>query len=108
MSKEKMLIKITFEDLFDFRMVSHILRSCYNATGNKFEINFIGSKGYFSHVSISCEGVQKYENRIAIDSTTVTKLYYPKKTSIELWHSEKDGLRVNIPSNKKETEVKDV
>jgi len=75
--------------------VDEILEHGYLKTGNKFNVNFIGSKGYPSHIEVSCEGRQKADNEIYYSDLKHENGFY-KDDWVNVFHSKEEGVRCSI------------
>jgi hypothetical protein len=92
--KEKLLLKFKLPMIQDLSMVDTIVSMGYEKTGNKFTVAFNGSKGYLSNIEISCEGYQKAENRIFVESLR-NKNGSLKSIMVNLFYSDKNGIRLS-------------
>lgn len=97
--KEKLVVSIQLEALFHPEIIEHICRTGYRETGNKFWISFNGSKGYWDSISIECEGYQKADNSIC-RSDFFTKNRFIRKRRLNIYYSDKNGVRLSFGSNK--------
>lgn len=79
-------------------LVQAIVAMGYNRTGNKFEVNFNGSKGYLSNITIGAEGIQPERNNIIWVERLRTKGGQLRAVDVEVYHSEEFGVRVAMPS----------
>lgn len=75
-------------------IVDTIVTMGYRKTGNKFSVAFNGSKGYLSNIEISCEGYQKAENRIFVESLR-NKDGSLQSIMVNLFYSDKNGVRLS-------------
>jgi hypothetical protein len=89
--KEKLIYRFKLGDIQSFEVLSKICYEGYKKTGNKFSIRFEGSKGYLSHIEISCEGQREGDNRIFTRSLD---------TNINIFYSDKDGVRLSMGDDK--------
>ena len=92
--KEQLLLKFKLPMIQDLSMVDAIVSMGYRKTGNKFTVAFNGSKGYLSNIEISCEGYQKEENRIFVESLR-NKNGSLKSIMVNLFYSDKNGIRLS-------------
>ena len=97
MQTETLILSTQLSNLFNPTLIHYLCRDGYRKTGNKFSIEFSGSKGYLSHLSIHCEGFQKEENRIF---EIFNKNGSVKKKIINVYHSELNGVRLSSGSDK--------
>jgi hypothetical protein len=93
---EKLIVKFNLKMLESLDLLNSIVAIGYRQTGNKFSVEFNGSKGYMSNVVISCEGVQKERNNIIWIENLLTKNGKLKSTMVEIYHSEENGVRVAV------------
>ena len=93
---EKLIVKFNLKMLESLDVLNSIVAIGYRQTGNKFSVEFNGSKGYMSNVVISCEGVQKERNNIIWIEKLLTKNGKLKSTMVEIYHSEENGVRVAV------------
>jgi len=97
MKSETLILSTQLSNLFNPAVINHLCRDGFRKTGNKFFIGFMGSKGYLSHLSISCEGVQGEDN-------TITDLFNKggslKKKLVNVYHSELNGVRLSLGTDK--------
>lgn len=93
---EKLIMKLQIEDLANWFFIKVLPSVFYRETGEKLDLTFVGSKGYLSHIELSCEGIQTGRtNIIWLDDKTVTKQGRRlKKKKLEIWHSHENGIRV--------------
>ena len=92
--KEQLLLKFKLPMIQDLSLVNSIVSIGYRKTGNKFTVAFNGSKGYLSNIEISCEGYQKEENRIFVESLQ-NKDGSLKSIMVNLFYSDKNGVRLS-------------
>lgn len=82
--EEKLITIVSISNICSLGAIERVCRKGYEITGNKFSINFNGSKGYLDNIEISCEGVQKSStNRIDIHNI---------KMAYSIYHSEEVGV----------------
>ena len=93
MGMEKLILKIKLQDIFSPNIIQHLCWVGYEKTGNKFSLEFHGSKGYFSHLEVSCEGFQQEDNRIF---DVFNKDGSIKKKTLNIFHSERNGVRLSF------------
>ncbi len=93
MKSETLILKTQLSNLFNPNMIHNLCWNGYRKTGNKFSLVFHGSKGYLSHLEISCEGYQKEDNRLF---EIFNKDGSIKKKVINVYHSEKNGVRLSF------------
>ncbi len=93
---EKLIVKFNLKMLESLDLLNSIVAIGYRQTGNKFSIEFNGSKGYMSNVVISCEGAQKERNNIILIENLLTKNGKLKSTMVEIYHSEENGVRIAV------------
>ena len=79
-------------------IVNAIVSIGYRKTGNKFSVEFAGSKGYLDHIMIYCEGMpmRTDHNIIRLDSNIRTKKGRLRSKMVEIYWSEENGVRVAI------------
>ena len=87
--KETHLFQFKLSMIFNLSVVDNLVSYGYRLTGNKFSVEFHGSKGYLSHVTISCEGRQEANNRLFL-----TDLKANADMLVNVFHSEKKGVRI--------------
>lgn len=92
--KEQLLLKFKLPMIQDLSMVDRIVSMGYRKTGNKFTVAFNGSKGYLSNIEISCEGYQKEDNRIFVESLR-NKDGGLLNIMVNLFYSGKNGIRLS-------------
>lgn len=93
---EKTIVKFNLKMLESIDLVDAIVAIGYSATGNKFSVEFNGSKGYMSNIVISCEGNQKERNNIIWIENLRTKGGKFKSKMVEVFYSEDAGVRVAV------------
>lgn len=93
---ETLILKFNLKMLESTDLVSGIVATGYHRTGNKFSVEFNGSKGYLSNIVISCEGNQKERNNIIWIEDLRTKGGKFKSKMVEIFHSEENGVRVAV------------
>ncbi len=93
---EQLIIKFKLPLLNNLSLVSVICAHGYRVTGNKFSVDFNGSKGYLSHVQISCEGFQKERNNIIWIEDLKNKQGKLRSRNVEIFHSTENGIRVSV------------
>lgn len=94
--EEKLIIKFKLPMINNLSLVNVIVSHGYRVTGNKFSVDFNGSKGYLSHVEISCEGFQKERNNIIWIEELRTKNGALRSKMVKIYHSNENGIRVEI------------
>lgn len=94
---ETLILKTQLSNLFHPHIIDQLFWDAYRKTGNKFSLEFHGSKGYLSHIEISCEGVQKEDNRLF---EIFNKDGSIKKKVVNVYHSEKNGIRLSLGNDK--------
>ena len=92
--KEQLLLKFKLPMIQNLSFVDIIVSMGYRKTGNKFSVVFNGSKGYLSNIEISCEGCQKEENRIFVESLR-NKDRSLKSIMVNVFYSDKNGIRLS-------------
>lgn len=93
--KEELLMRFKLPMIERLSLVSAIVALGYRKTGNKFSVRFNGSKGYLSNIEISCEGCQKEDNRIFVDSLR-NKNGSLQSKMINVFYSEQNGIRISL------------
>lgn len=98
-AKEELLFDLKLSQLNIIHHINRIVSDGYERTGLKFRIEYFGSKGYLSHVIITCEGVQHNENRVFVEwgsngglANIPLKVYFNEHTGVRL-SLEDDGPR---------------
>ena len=97
MTTETLILKTQLSNLFNPHIIHRLCRDGHRKTGNKFSLEFHGSKGYLSHLEISCEGYQKEDNRLF---GIFNKDGGIKKKVINVYQSEKNGVRLSVGNDK--------
>lgn len=92
---EKLIIEFPLSSIQNLSLVDSIVEDGYNKTGNKFWVNFCGSKGYLSHIEIFSETTQTEENNIIWINGDYLKLQNSDK-NIKVFHSPAYGVRIDI------------
>ena len=88
-----------------FTTIQGIVVVGYQRTGNKFSVEFNGSKGYLSHVEISCEGRQvKRNNIIWIEKLRDENGVLPSK-KVGIWYSDENGVRIQVEGVKDDSQA---
>jgi hypothetical protein len=93
---EILIINFKLPLLNNLSLVSVICSHGYRVTGNKFSVDFNGSKGYLSHVVISCEGFQTERNNIIWIENLRTKSGKLRSKNVEVFYSKENGIRISI------------
>lgn len=93
---EQLILKFKLPLLNNLSFVSVIVSYGYRVTGNKFNVNFNGSKGYLSHVEIFCEGFQTERNNIIWIENLKTKQGKLRSKNVEIFHSRDNGISVLV------------
>ena len=101
---EQHLVKFKLPMIENLSLVNAIVCMGYNKTGNKFQVNFNGSKGYLSHVEISCEGRQEKRNNIIWIERMKTKKGTLMSKMISIFYSEA-GIRVEVEGEQPKDET---
>lgn len=96
----KKLLTFKLPSISKFEIINAISIIGYRTTGNKFSVNFCGSKGYLSHIEISCEGVQKEDTNRIVISEFLTKRNTLMNKTINVWHSEDSGIIITVGATK--------
>lgn len=94
--EEKLLIKIQLKQILTENFISGIAFWGYKDTGNKFSIQFNGSKGYLSNIVIECEGRQKEGANVIWAEKYLTKGGTLRNKTVHIYHSEENGIRIEI------------
>lgn len=68
----------------------------YKETGNKFSVNFNGSKGYLSNIEISCEGKQEERTNVIWVERMKTRTGKLKSKNIKIYHCQELGIIITI------------
>ncbi len=77
-------------------MVEYIVTVGYNLTGNKFSVNFNGSKGYLSNIEILAEGKQSEGKNIIWAERFMTKNGRLMHKEVKIFYSREHGVRVVV------------
>jgi len=93
---ETLIAKFKLPMIENLSLVNVIVSKGYRKTGNKFSVEFNGSKGYLSNIEISCEGTQKERNNVIWVENLTTKKGSLKSKMVEIYHSEENGIRVSV------------
>lgn len=93
---EQLIFKFKLPMIQKLSLIEAIVLVGYRKTGNKFFVNFNGSKGYLSNIEISCEGRQKERNNVIWVEGLRTKEGLLKSKMVEVFHSEENGVRISI------------
>ncbi len=96
--REQLIIRFTLPQIMSQSLIEVLLIEGYRATLNKFSISFNGSKGYLSNFEISCEGHQKADNRVFID-TLYNKDRKLKNIIVNVFYSDEFGVRLSTGSD---------
>jgi len=99
MKTEIQLLKTDLKNIYNHMFMEVLFFEAWVSTGNKFEITFNGSKGYFNHLSINCEGVQR-ANNILYEKDMFNNSGSIKKKVINVFYSEKNGVRISLGADK--------
>jgi len=94
--KEQLIVKFKLPMIENLSIVRAIVSMGYRSTGNKFSINFNGSKGYLSNIEITCEGTQKEGNNIIWVERLRTKKGTLSSKMVSVFHSEENGIRIEV------------
>ncbi|WP_026755052.1 hypothetical protein [Sediminibacter sp. Hel_I_10] len=94
--KEQLLMKFKLPMIEDLHIVQAICSIGYRETGNKFSVNFNGSKGYLSNIEISCEGYQPERTNVIWVENLKTKKGKLQSKMVHIYHSGKNGIRIDI------------
>ena len=97
MAIETLILKTELSDVFRPDSIRLLCEIGYEKTGNKFSVEFHGSKGYLSHLEISCEGFQNENNRIF---DLFNKDGSVKKKILNIYHSATNGVRLSFGKDK--------
>lgn len=102
MKEEQLICKFKLPMIENLSMVNAIVCMGYKRTGNKFSVNFNGSKGYLSHIEITAEGRQEKRNNIIwVERLTLKKGRLMSKM-ITLFYSDENGVRVDVQGEKQD------
>lgn len=93
METEILILKTDLSNLFRPDTIKLLCNLGYRETGNKFSVQYHGSKGYLSHIEISCEGFQKEDNKIFDLFNTNGSI---KKKTLNVFYSERNGVRLSF------------
>jgi hypothetical protein len=91
---EKRILSFQLGALHNMENINNILGDCYRETGQKFSINFNGSKGYLDHIEITSEGDNLSHNKIEYAMLVQTPNY--NTIGITIYHSKEKGVRIEI------------
>ena len=92
--REKVILRFKLPQITSKSLIEILCVHGYRETGNKFSISFNGSKGYLSNVEISCEGFQKADNRIFVESL-YNKDRSLKSIMVNVFYSDEFGVRLS-------------
>lgn len=93
---EILILKVKLNHLLNFTIINYLCKVGYEKTGNKFSVELNGSKGYLSHLEITCEGYQTFGlNRIFCDDF-YTKKGHVRKREISIFYSDHNGIRLKF------------
>lgn len=84
-----------FKDLSNLKKIDAILGTCYYETGNKFSIDFLGSKGYLSHIEINAECDSQIDNN-RLEYQIINEYKGAEKLHVRISFSEKKGVKVDL------------
>ena len=101
---EKLICKFKLPMIEKLSIVNAIVVMGYNATGNKFSVNFNGSRGYLSHVEITAEGTQAKRNNIIWIEKLKTKNGSLMSRMVGIFYSDENGVRVQVQGEKENTQ----
>lgn len=101
MSEEILVTEFLVHEIMDIMTVNRIVIQGYEKTGNKFSVNFNGSKGYLSNVEIIAEGTQKERNNFILIEQIDFRNAKRKKLKASIYHSDQNGVRINLDWIKK-------
>ena len=93
---EKLILKLKLNQLEHLSTINDILFDGYRKTGNKFRVEFNGSKGYMDHIEIACEGTQTKRNNIIRAKDLFTEEGWVSSETVSIYHSNENGVRVEI------------
>ncbi len=93
---ETLIAKFKLPIIENLTILEFIVASGFKKTGNKFSVEFNGSKGYLSNITISCEGHQKENNNIIWVENLMTTKGALKKKTVSIYHSHENGVRVDV------------
>lgn len=91
---EKIILSFQLGALHNMDNINNILKDCYKKTGQKFSINFNGSKGYLDNIEITSEGDNLSENSIEYALLVQTPNY--NTIGIHIYYSRDKGVRVEV------------
>jgi len=80
----------------DLDNINFICSYGYKETGNKFSVNFNGSKGYLSNIEVSCEGKQEERTNVIWVERMRTRSGKLKSKNIKIYHCEELGIIITI------------
>lgn len=89
-----LIAKFNLPMITDFDLIQYIASEGYKLTGNKFTVEFNGSKGYLSHITIHCEGFQPERNNIIWLDNLLTKKRTLKSKIISVFYNEENGISI--------------
>lgn len=92
--KEIMKFQLAYLDSVQF--IAMFVDVAYRETGNKFSVEWCGSKGYLSHLQINAEGYQPEDtNRIWAKDLFTKKGDFRKKT-LTVSYSYENGVCLKV------------
>ena len=99
---EELLFKFDLKllETTSMSILNAIVEIGYRKTGNKFSVEFNGSKGYMSNIVISCEGTQKERSNIIWVENLSTQNGKLKSEMVEICYSEENGVRVAVAQHR--------
>jgi hypothetical protein len=105
---EQLICKFKLPMIEKLSIVNAIVVLGYNATGNKFSVNFNGSKGYLSNIEISAEGHQKKRNNVIWVESLKTKKGHLLAKEVKIFFSDDNGVRVEVQGEKPERDYSSI
>ena len=101
--KEKLIYRFKLIDINNWDILKAICEEGYNKTGLKFSIRFEGSKGYLSHIEISCQGRNDDDNKIFVRGGLDN---LPDYIMVNIFYSDVYGSRLSLADNAKPRNIR--
>lgn len=97
---EKLIIQFKLPAIQSLSIIEAITVLGFAATGNKFSVDFNGSKGYLSNIEILCEGHQTKRNNVIWIEKLRTRRGKLMSKKVKVFHGEQNGVRVEVAGMK--------
>ncbi len=99
--EKKHIITFRLPMILKLTLVESICSIGYKKTGNKFMVNFNGSKGYLSNIEISCEGKQGKRNNIIWVEKLKNEKGKLENILVDIFYSQGNGISVQLEHERK-------